>query len=85
MHDFMEEFKELNSLAERQRDKKARLKGSLDIVSKKLKEKGMKSPKEVRERLKNMKKKLVMLQKDFAKKTTDLKEKYSEHLPKNNK
>lgn len=75
MSDFEKEFKELTALAEEQKNKKMRLKGSLDTVTSELKKKGLSSPTQVvnflakkRAELDVLRKKKTSLLEEFRKK-----------------
>jgi uncharacterized protein (DUF885 family) len=56
MSDAISKFKELNKLAEKQKEERARIKGSMDQIAKTLKEKGYKNLTEANADIKKMNK-----------------------------
>lgn len=80
MLDSIEEFKRLNDLAEKQKEEKARAKGSMDTIAKSLKDKGFKSPADAEKKIAEMKKNLEAHKKKFNQKVEEFKERYSEYL-----
>ena len=80
MSDPIKDFEKLSKLAEEQRSKKDRIRGSMDQIGKSLKQKGLKSLKEATEFIKAKKLEKTKKEKILNQKIEEFKEKYEEHL-----
>ncbi len=80
MSDPIKDFEKLSKLAEEQRSKKDRIRGSMDQIAKTLKQKGLKSLKEATEFIKAKRLEKTKKEKILNQKIEEFRAKYEEHL-----
>jgi len=80
MSDVFGRFKKLNDLAEKQKEQRARLKGSMDQIGKSLKEKGYKNLANAKKDVERMSDEILKNEKKLEKKISEFEEKYADFL-----
>lgn len=80
MSDVLERFKRLRDLAEKQKEQRARLKGSLDQIGKSLKEKGYKNLADAKKDIININAKISKKESILELKIKEFESKYEQHL-----
>lgn len=80
MSDPIKDFEKLSKLAEEQRSKKDRIRGSMDQIATSLKQKGLKSLKEATQFIKTKKAEKEKMEKTLQQKIEAFRKKYEEYL-----
>jgi len=80
MSDILVRFKKLNDLAEKQKEQRARLKGSLDQIGKSLKEKGYKNLVAAKEDIVKITENISRKEKELGIKISEFESRYEQHL-----
>ena len=80
MSDVLARFKRLHDLAEKQKEQRARLKGSLDQIGKSLKEKGYKNLTDAKSDIVKITAKITKKEKELGTKISEFESKYESHL-----